>query len=331
MKTKNILFLILFSLFCSFSVFCAVPKWLISLEEIYPSKDFIRMIGEGTSIKQAENDAVSTIAQNFNAKVKVVNQAVKDFNSIVTEEKTKTSKNYTFHQENQISSEVELLCLKYSEPYFDKKHKKYFLVGYINRNEASKYYEQKIERLILNIKNIKVLAQNEEEVLYSILNLQKISKLAELASYYIDISCIIRPEDVEKYKEANELIAQIQGLIQKQKSRGRFSVTCLNKNYSAISNGIASILEQNGFVISKQNPVYRIVVDIHFAEEVYEAGNFVRPDISITIVNLEGNVIESYSKFYPRYSHQNMKNAYSLALVRILQDLEENFLADYRN
>ena len=111
-------------------VFCVSPKWLTELEAVYPSNDYIRMVGEGTTLKLAESNAVSAIAQNFNAKVKVINQAIKDYNSLITEDKSVTSKSYSFQQESKISSDVELLCLHFSEPYYDKKDKTYFVVGY---------------------------------------------------------------------------------------------------------------------------------------------------------------------------------------------------------
>ena len=166
--------------------------------------------------------------------------------------------------------------------------------------------------------------------MYQLLNYQKMAKLGKIAAYYIDTARIISPKQNEKYNHYEKLFSQIQGNIQNQKKKNSFSIKCNDKNCSAIIAGLSSILEESGFVISPNNSIYKILVDIHFIEEEYEAGNFVRPDILITILNGNGSVIDSYSKAYPRYSHQNMKNAYSLAFVRIEQDLEENFLVDYR-
>ena len=52
--------------------------------------------------------------------------------------------------------------------------------------------------------------------------------------------------------------------------------------------------------------------------------------MNITITNRSGEPVDSYSQVYPRYSHNTMENAYNLALVRLQQDLEENFLIAYR-
>ncbi len=311
-------------------LFCATPKWLDNLEAMYPSEEFLRTIGEGSTLKQAENEAITELSQSFNTKVKVVNQAIKDYNSIVTEEKTDISKKYSFHQEAQISSKADLFCLKFSEPYFDKKQKRYFIVGYINKKNASKYYQHKIDDLMLQIKTIIDFAKKEHEPLYSILNFQKASKLTKIGSYYIDAAVIINPEDSEKYKEYAKLNSLIQGNVKAQRNRGTFMISCNDSRYNSVCVGISSILESSGFIISQTNPSYRIFVDLHFSEEEYEAGNFVRPDICITVRNSVGKEIESYSKLYPRYTHKNLNNAYKLALVRIQQDLEENFLLDYR-
>ena len=318
-------------IFISYSLFCASPKWLTELEKVYPSNDYLRMIGEGTTLKLAESDAVSSIAQNFNAKVKVINQSIKDYNSIIAEDKSETSKSYSFNQVSKISSDAELLCLKYSEPYYENKNKKYYVVAYINRTEAVEFYTQKINGIMLQIKEISELARNEKEVLYSVVNLQKAKRLSKIATYYIDTACIMNQAEIEKYKDDTELIARLTGLLSAQEGKGTFSVSCNNSKYNSVCTGINSILEESGYVVSKKNSIYRIYVEINFCEEVYEAGNFVRPDICITVTNASGKEIDSYSKVYPRYSHQSMENAYNLALVRIQQDLEENFLLDYRN
>lgn len=330
MEIKKVVSLFIISLIYSF-LFGAAPKWLIELDKIYPTDEYLRMIGEAATLKQAENEAVNAVAQNFNTKIKVVNQAVKDYNSIVSEGKSESSKLYSFHQEAIISSEADFLLLKYSEPYYDKKNKKYYIVGYINKKEASNYYNQKIEQLMTQISIICKLAETEHESLYALLNYQKAKKLAKLAYFYIDTACTINPIESEKYKKTNELLSKVYEKEMSTKKRGTFSISCKDRRYISVGTGISSILEQEGFILANKNPTYCISVEIHFQEEIYEAGNFVRPDISIIISNAEGVEIDSYSKVYPRYSHQNIENAYNLALVRIQQDLEENLLSDYRD
>ena len=311
-------------------LFAAAPKWLTELEKVYPTNNYIRMIGEGYSIKQAETDALSSISLNFNAKTKVINNAIKDYNSIIEENKTKISKSYSLTQETTITSEAEFLCVQFSEPYYDKKKKVYYVVGYIDRREASEYYDQKIYVLTTTIQTILDSATDETESLYSVLNYQKASKLSKLIQYYIDAAVIINPSESEKYKQNINLIASIEGLVNAQKNKISFSVDCNDKRYSSICTAISSILQESGFVLTKSKPIYSIFVDLHFTEEIYDAGNFVRPDMNITISNSTGESIDSYSQVYPRYSHNTMENAYNLALVRLQQDLEENFLIAYR-
>lgn len=311
-------------------LFAAPPKWLIELEKVYPTEKFIRAIGEGSTIKKAETEAISSISLNFNAKTKVINNAIKDYNSVIEENKTKISKSYALTQETTITSESEFLCVKFSDSYYDKKKKTYYLVGYIDRTEVSGIYEQKIYGLMTTIQTILNYATEENEGLYSVLNYQKASKLSKLVQYYIDAAIIINPQESEKYKDDLQLIASIEGLVNAQKNKLSFSINCNDKRYYSICTAISSILQESGFVLTKGKPTYYIYVELNCSEEIYDAGNFVRPDINITITNNSGDSIDSYSKVYPRYSHQTMQNAYNLALVRVQQDLEENFLIAYR-
>ena len=329
MKKRNILLFVILILFIS-PVFCAKPKWLTNLESCYPDSFFIRAIGEGITSKQAEQDAVSSIALTFNSKVKVINTEVREYNSIISETKTSSSKIYILNQESLITSDVEFYCIKFSDIYYDKKEKKYYVVGFVDRKEASVYYRQKIESYISIIKNIIEFSENEKESLYSILNYQKALSLSRIVSSYIDSASVIYPSESLIYDDDINLISQIQSNIAVLKKKNSFYVDVNDSSYSVIGPAISSILEKSGFVYTNINPKYRIIVDIHFSEENYEAGAFVRPDMIIRIINSSGETIDSYSKVYPRYSHQTIQNAYSLALVRIQQDLEENFLKDYR-
>ncbi len=329
-KNKAVTF---FMLTLSSSLFAVAPKWLTSLEKVYPTKEYIRMIGEGSTIKKAESDAVSSLALNFKTKVQFVTKAVSEYNSIVDGERTHTTQEKNLLQKESILSDAEFFCIHFSEPYYSKNEKKYYVAGFINRAEAWKYYEGKIEPLFTETDIVLKNAADENEILYQLLYLQKAKKLLELASYYIDASLTVNPDGSEMYIKKLNDYAKIKALAEGKKKAAVFYVDCKNKDYSSLVAKINSLMQESGFVLSnnKSRWDYRIFVDLHFSEESYEAGDFVRPDMNIIIENKNGQQVESYSKAYPRYTHSSIKNAYSLALVRLGQDLEENFLAAYRD
>lgn len=308
----------------------SVPNWMTNLEQEFPSSNYIRATGNGMTEKRARLDALSTIAMRFKTNAKTLNTAIQDL-ALATEGDNSTfTKKQTLHQEVELSSDVDLYCVQFTESFYNKKSRNYTVVGYIDKEAASKILRSKIDPLILQIENLKKLSLSEEEPLYVLLYHQQAKLYGEIALEYIDTAICINPSDSYRYDENLKLIADIDVFIEDSKNKVSFSVECRNENCASLISDVSYILSQSGFVLTTTEPMYRIIVDVSFSEEVYEAGEFVRPAVNIIILNNKEKAVDSYSKAYPRYGHRSMENAYNLAIVRIGQDLDENFLINYR-
>lgn len=330
MKNKKLLFGILFS-FIIGPVFCdTVPGWYKSLEKVYPIDKYIRAMGEGSTEKKAQAEAIANVAMSFKTSVKVLNTAISDLQNSVENDKTDYSQKETIHREFFAETESEFYCLQFSESYYDKKRKKYFTVAFIDRENAFGIYNSKIIPLETEMISTYNGAAEESEYLYKCFLYQKASLLGELIKVYINNAIIVCPSKANAFDGVLEQISAVNYEAEKQRNKISFSIECKEPKGQNLVPGIASILEESGFVYSKKNPVYKIDVEIQFSEEVYEAGEFVRPAVTIMISNKDGEPVDSYSRVYPRYTYGSMENSYNLAVLRVQQDLEENFLSSYR-
>ena len=101
-----------------------------------------------------------------------------------------------------------------------------------------------------------------------------------------------------------------------------------DKRYDPIFSTVASILERDGYAYSLKDSNYKIIIDVSALEETYETGPFVRASLDILIVNNAGNGVYTYSKAYARTGSKTWEQAYTRAVSKIKQDLEENFLSE---
>lgn len=313
-------------------LFCeAVPVWYKNLEKEFPIEKYIRATGSGSTEKKARTEAVSNIALSFKTNVKVLNSAISDLQNSVENDKTEYSQKDNLHKEFSAETEAEFYCLQFTNSYYDKKQKKYFVAAYIDREAAYSVYKSKIDPLVTEMYSTWYGSKEEEESLYRCFLLHKASLLGVMIRTYVDNAVIICPSMYDSFDGVLYQIGIINSEIETQKNNISFSVECKEPKGQNLIHGVASILEEAGFVYTTANATYKIKIEIQFTEEVYEAGEFVRPSVSIMISNKNGVPVDSYSKVYPRYTHGSMENSYNLAVLRVQQDLEENFMSSYRS
>ncbi len=307
-----------------------VPLWVGNKEAVYPRNEFLSVSGTGSTVESARMLALNTLSMTFKTQTKIFNDYVSVFVSSSENGKSSISKNEELVQNIDVISDAEFYCVEFSDSYFDKKQGKYTVIAYINRQKAALYYESRIKPLLLQMYNSKEISSSVREPLHRIMELQNAVLLGKLAESFIQNSIILNDYYFNKYEKDLAEIANIKNRFEKEKNKITFSVRCAHKRGQPVITGLASILEQSGFISSRNNPSYVINVKLDFIEEKYEAGDFVRPVVNIEVSDMSGRAVSSYSKNHVRCTHSSMELAYTRAIHAVIEDLDENFLIEYR-
>ena len=118
------------------------PDWYSDegLEELYPSATYIRERGDGPTKEAAENNAVSYISRYFETHV--------DYSSLSEMSAFQSEDDSQVFEKTQVStlvsSNMNLFGVKYTEPFYLKKSKTYYVVAYIDKKEAWQKYETEV-------------------------------------------------------------------------------------------------------------------------------------------------------------------------------------------
>ena len=144
-KKTAVFFAILILIFLTDKAFAkspVFPAWYTDdgLEENYPSAKFIRERGSGKTKQDAENDAVSYISRYFETEASI--SSISTVNAVSTDEKTTITE--TLNIQQAISSNMKLFGIKFSDRYYNKKEKTWYVVAYIDINDAWNRYEPEI-------------------------------------------------------------------------------------------------------------------------------------------------------------------------------------------
>lgn len=311
-------------------LFADVPEWLKKPEKEYPTSKFIRTVGEGANLKLAQDSAVSAISLYFDTKTEVLSTAVKEMSAILSDGKEVFNASRSIQQIMQITSNAEFFCVKFTDAYYDKKSDKFSVLAYINKKDASQIYTARIAALMDSVNVYREYAKKEKEPFLAVQALRKAEVLGKLAESYIHNENIIVPADTSKFQNDLKIISLLPAQRNALKNEITFSISInqKEKRYDPLFSTVASILEKYGYAYSVANPAYNIILDISCIEETYDAGEFVRPSVDILILNKEGNGVYTYSKSFPRIGSKSTEQAYTRAVTKIKQDLEENFLAE---
>ena len=204
------------------------------------------------------------------------------------------------------------------------------VIAYINKKEAAQIYTLRINALMEAVNAYRDYARGEREPFLAVQALHKAKVISNLAEKYIHNETIIIPADTEKWQNALKTISLIPAEQNALKKYVTFSIQMSRKDkrFDPIFSTVAALLEKKGYAYSVSNSNYKIIIDISCLEESYATGEFVRPSVDVLIVNGAGAGVYTYSKALPRTGSKTMEQAYTRAVGKIKQNLEENFLAE---
>ncbi len=316
MRKKTLLIFLYFQF-----VFClsAVPNWFLNLEEEYPSKDYIRAVGEGISEDAAKKMAIAEISLFFSGVIEAKTYA---HNSLVQEDSEYKS-NYLIDQNITVLTSSEIFAVQY-ESWHNRKEKKYYVCVYINKNTAFDVISQELSSFEqgLYYKAQLVKEENEDFRKMLILNnaLSDENKIKELYKYLL----VVDSQKAKRFEDFISLYNDSKNSLYELTLKNPVSV-CSTGDYSEyIKYMISKILKEKGFIIS-ENADYKIITTSSF--NITEQHDFFKcqPSISILLEGKKG-MISSSDLYAEDFLSDNKQTLVLKAQFLIEELLKENLI-----
>lgn len=173
---KNLIIFIILSVFFSINLYGQKqPVWISKPSEVYNENIYKVEKGEGLSAKEAENNALSSLARVFGMTVKTDTKAQQRF----TENSKGLEKNSTLEKNTSVEAEHDLINVRIAESYYDAKEKKYYALAVMNIKETVPLIVNKVKENVETIKNYINKLDNEKDLLrkFSLLDMAYIVSL----------------------------------------------------------------------------------------------------------------------------------------------------------
>jgi hypothetical protein len=303
----------------------AAPSWLTDTDLEYPRTRFIVATGEGRNRADAEAAAVASISLFFNTQTEVRNEAIREFNEVVTNNTTGFSSRTYITESAVIRSDEEFLGVRFAAPFFEQRRQVWTALAYIDRAEAARTYDSKITVNMTALNAMAEDAARESEPLYACGLLYRAIPIGDITEEYIKTAAVIDPSSTARYSAHLTLIQNLRSQYRIIRDGLTFSVDSSSEDTTGrIARKLQEILEDNGCTVSVRNPLYTVSARLNMTQENLPAGIIIRPGITIRIER-GGRALLSYSKNYERYGHQMLEGAYNRAFLAIENDLAENF------
>ena len=321
---RKILLSFLFA-FCSVFAFSAAPKWLTDISSDFPSEKYIRAVGDGKSKDAAKNSALAELGAYFSQTVETNVKATQFlFSQTGKSSKSKSGSSESISRQIITSSISNLFSVYYTDFYYNKKQKAYSVCAYIPREEAWSILEPKLEILGNSFLSGLEKSKNQTE-LKKVIHLNGALSATEdfEALYYAALS--VFPKRCGRYTETME---KRQGAAQESarlKREIKIKTTVSGEKSGRIKSKLEALLAENNFTVTQSGENHRLHADVALAENAANGIYAIYPQIAVTIFHA-GETVSSFSKSLEKVSAYNAETAERVALFRIEEALETEFV-----
>lgn len=306
------------------------PEWVTNPDALYNSKDYLWAVGSGSDKKNAENDALSILAQSIQQDVIATTEAQKTFGG---NDKTGYNINYDYTGNVMVDSNIkDVPGVTFPQTWISGNGTVYTM-ALLNRDEAGRFYRQKITDLASVIESEILFASNHEGSFVAFAALQNAVDSAWEKQGYIDILAGINP-NMYRMVSLDYISAQeVEVLANRQKERIFVAVDVEGDSNERIASILEASLKELGlkaFDAGDETATYllhgKIIMEPMDHDSKYEYVRFVI-DIDL-IEKASGKTLFPYSK-NGREAHVTHAEAEQRAYRTLEDALEKEFVPQF--
>ena len=301
------------------------PRWITQQRLVFPPELYVIGVGEGRSREEAEERAVVQISLFFQTSVNDSRKLLYDYNNAIAG----GGETVAFSQATHITSTVDFFGVAFAESYTDKKRIVHAL-AYIDREEALRVYDARIQRIALMLADILERHEQSPNPFASLKKLRGAKSMAELAAGYADMAVLLDSGTAARYAFVHALAARLDRAIETNQKQLTVHVFIDDERAKSLAVKTAEMLRREGFVIVETGGEYTAAIHIELNEGASKNYRTVQPGLDITVESQSGETLVRYQKEYAVFRHLTGEEALDRAFRNIEQNLSGEFAAQLR-
>lgn len=307
------------------------PEWMTEdgLEEVYPSKEYIRERGMGKKKEAAQNDAAAYISRYLITQVSTssvtITSATRNNGNVSVEEQTRI--------ENAISSNLKLSGIRYTEPYYDKKGKVWYCVAYVQREELWNQNKINLQNSRDRLFSFYKAAQNANEPLYSAMLYSQSKEFEEqFLDAYILSKVILSDKTESDFGADMKYVSTVDSKIAEVKSKATFQIRVHGDFQGTVYQKLKSEFSTNGYNVKNADEDASYVVEANVSlddMELYSV-HVIRSSVEIIVEGKNASIF-SYAKQTENASGINEEIAKAKAIKLLADEIEATFIQEFNS
>lgn len=324
-RIVGVLFLSIFSccFVFSYSKPEIYPDWIEDIQLVYPLEDYFAQMGEGKTEAMAKNNAVSKISSYLESNVETVIKS----NQTVSQNADKVQKSQAVDISTTVTSDVTLFAVEYTDSFYSKKEKKYYVVAYILRETVWKQYVPIIEDSKNVFYGYVENAEKEKDPFFKISYYEEALKSSEDFLFKLNYGRVISPKREEKFTADRDFIASIPAKISEIKKNISFNVNVKNDYLDSVSAGLKKEILDLGYKTKSTNDAsYQLTAEIKFNQAKEDDLIILNPVLKLHIYNSVRDFMNMEI-----ISDEVIAATVDYAKQFAVKDLNEKLHTDFRN
>ena len=303
-----------------FGAFVSLPLFS---EDYTNNPAYIAQNGTGTTAKEAEQNALASLSRFFQMSISV---QASEHTSVVD-----SRSQSTLTEDISVTSETELFAVHYTKAKFDKKQKIYEVTAYIDRDEAWRIYEPRLQEAIRPFEKLYANAESQSDAMAQIVGFSKAAKNASETelSKKCDFATILNPDGAAQYESARNRLSELPARIKRLSSQCTLSVRCETDYENRVNQGARSVFSQLGISVGDAaSSDYECAIFIEENAQSLAAGTFFAPSFKIEIKKGEQMIFSGggqIKKVGAKNESVAKQRAYSALSDAVKRTLHEEF------
>lgn len=327
MKKIIVVFLLMINVIYVFSA--SVPKWVLDVDSEYPKETYLARLGSGKTIENAQANALGQLASYFDSHVEVDTKT----SSLMVSKNNEVEKTQSLNQEVNVVSGTNLVGVEYSKSFYHKKEKKYYIVAYMNRAEAWKNIEDKINLSYERFENCQNMITETSNPFLKFKYSRKANAAGEEFLEETHKGFLINPTKRKEYKSK---VSEVNVKIEENSQVSLPVVLVSEGDYeNLISTVVANEFKKFGFIIKSagsKGSECHLLLNINSNEKNEDDVCFVFPEISISLMDSKGEKkYYSFERKWGKTAGFSLTQAQKKAFSKISEELSSALSDDIKN
>jgi len=304
----------------------SAPKWMARLNDVYPEADYLAVVGEGDTRRDAESDATGALVRIFGSNIKVESEAVVRYHEM------EKDSGGSYELEKSASKQVDVLAqhklynMQYSDPYIDNEGRVH-VVGYLDRKKTAKIYKDKIDKNSESIAAFQRNAVKSERLITKFAFIDAAVIFAKNNELLLDqLNIIYSP--VRKLVSLPYKLDELNTLYSQIAEKMVFDITITNDMEGKIGNLVAGLLSEKGFSVRKGG-VLKVTGDVKLEPlKLKNKYKNIRWYLNLQMKDESGKAIVSYNK-NQRESGVSQSAAKARAYIEMEKQIKKAFFKEF--